>query len=167
MTGGTCVVLGPFGYNLGAGMTGGQAFVFDPDGLLSARLNAQLVEASKLDDPQAAELRFLLERHREFDRIGACSRDARRLGHDAQELLACRARRRGGPDRARQPERHRRRALRATTRARAAVAGRTRTRSRPDCGGARCVHPRSRGPARLYVVIAGGGGTVPWKAAIA
>ena len=66
MTGGTVVVLGPFGYNLGAGMTGGQAFVFDPDGLLSARLNPQLVEASKLDDPQAAELRFLLERHREL-----------------------------------------------------------------------------------------------------
>ncbi len=66
MTGGTCVILGPFGYNLGAGMTGGQAFVFDPDGLLSARLNPQLVEASKLDDPQSAELRFLLERHREL-----------------------------------------------------------------------------------------------------
>jgi glutamate synthase (ferredoxin) len=66
MTGGTCIVLGPFGYNLGAGMTGGQAFVFDPDGLLSARLNPQLVEASKLDDPQAAELRFLLDWHREL-----------------------------------------------------------------------------------------------------
>jgi glutamate synthase domain-containing protein 2/glutamate synthase domain-containing protein 1/glutamate synthase domain-containing protein 3 len=66
MTGGTCVILGPFGYNLGAGMTGGQAFVFDPDGLLAARLNPQLVEATKLDDPQAAELRFLLERHREL-----------------------------------------------------------------------------------------------------
>jgi glutamate synthase (ferredoxin) len=66
MTGGTCVILGPFGYNLGAGMTGGQAFVFDPEGLLSARLNPQLVEASKLDDPQSAELRFLLERHREL-----------------------------------------------------------------------------------------------------
>jgi len=66
MTGGTCAILGPFGYNLGAGMTGGQAFVFDPDGLLAARLNPQLVEATKLDDPQAAELRFLLERHREL-----------------------------------------------------------------------------------------------------
>jgi glutamate synthase domain-containing protein 3 len=66
MTGGTCVILGPFGYNLGAGMTGGQAFVFDPDGLLAARLNPQLVEAAKLDDPQAAELRFLLQRHREL-----------------------------------------------------------------------------------------------------
>ena len=70
MTGGTCVILGPFGYNLGAGMTGGQAFVFDPDGLLAARLNPQLVEAAKLDDPQAAELRFLLQRHRELTGSG-------------------------------------------------------------------------------------------------
>jgi glutamate synthase (ferredoxin) len=66
MTGGTCAILGPFGYNLGAGMTGGQAFVFDPDGMLAARLNPQLVEASKLDDPQSAELRFLLERHHDL-----------------------------------------------------------------------------------------------------
>jgi glutamate synthase (ferredoxin) len=78
MTGGTCVVLGPFGYNLGAGMTGGQAFVFDPDGLLSARLNPQLVEASKLDDPQSAELRFLLERHRD---LTGSSRAAEMLGN--------------------------------------------------------------------------------------
>jgi glutamate synthase (ferredoxin) len=67
MTGGTCVILGDFGYNLGAGMTGGQAFVYDPDGLLASRLNPQLVEASKVgDDAQAAELRFLVERHREL-----------------------------------------------------------------------------------------------------
>ncbi len=66
MTGGTCVILGTFGYNLGAGMTGGQALVFDPDGLLSSRLNSQLVDAAKLDDEQATELRFLLERHREL-----------------------------------------------------------------------------------------------------
>jgi glutamate synthase (ferredoxin) len=66
MTGGTCVILGSFGYNLGAGMTGGQAFVYDPDGLIAAHMNAQLVDAARLDDAQAAELRFLLERHREL-----------------------------------------------------------------------------------------------------
>ncbi len=67
MTGGVCVILGPFGYNLGAGMTGGQAFVYDPDGLLASRLNPQLVEAAKVcDDTEIAELRFLLERHREL-----------------------------------------------------------------------------------------------------
>jgi glutamate synthase domain-containing protein 3 len=66
MTGGTVVVLGVFGYNLGAGMTGGQAFVFDPDHLLVTRLNRQLVDATLLDDAQAADLRFLVECHREL-----------------------------------------------------------------------------------------------------
>jgi len=67
MTGGTCVILGPFGYNLGAGMTGGQAFVFDPDGLLTSRLNSQLVDAFSVgDDPSGVELRFLVDVHREL-----------------------------------------------------------------------------------------------------
>ena len=66
MTGGTVVILGPFGYNLGAGMTGGQAYVFDPEHELVGRMNRQLVDATRLDDAEAAELRFLVERHREL-----------------------------------------------------------------------------------------------------
>ena len=50
MTGGTVVILGPFGYNLGAGMTGGQAYVYDPEHELVARMNRQLVDATLLDD---------------------------------------------------------------------------------------------------------------------
>jgi glutamate synthase domain-containing protein 3 len=70
MTGGTVVILGPFGYNLGAGMTGGQAFVYDPDHLLVTRLNAQLVDATLLDDAKATELQFLVARHRELTGSG-------------------------------------------------------------------------------------------------
>jgi glutamate synthase (NADPH/NADH) large chain len=66
MTGGTVAILGPFGYNLGAGMTGGKAYVHDPDNLLATRLNRQLVDAALLDDEQAEELRFLVEVHREY-----------------------------------------------------------------------------------------------------
>jgi glutamate synthase (ferredoxin) len=66
MTGGTVVVLGPVGQNLGAGMTGGEAYVHDPDGVLSARLNSQLVESRRPNQAQAAELRFLVEQHREL-----------------------------------------------------------------------------------------------------
>ncbi|MCZ7525129.1 MAG: glutamate synthase-related protein [Acidimicrobiia bacterium] len=66
MTGGRVVILGSIGYNLGAGMTGGEAFVYDADGLLSARLNRQLVDATLLDEVQAGELRFLVEQHREL-----------------------------------------------------------------------------------------------------
>jgi glutamate synthase (ferredoxin) len=78
MTGGTVVILGPFGYNLGAGMTGGQAYVFDPDHQLVGRMNQQLVDAARLDDAQAAELRFLVERHRQVtgsDRAGSMLAD--------------------------------------------------------------------------------------------
>src|SRR5207302_4256944 len=49
MTGGTVVVLGPVGYNLGAGMTGGQAFIWDPLARLTTRLNQSLVEAARPD----------------------------------------------------------------------------------------------------------------------
>ncbi len=65
MTNGTVVVLGPFGRNLGAGMTGGEAFVHDPVGLLDLRLNGQLVVAEQLDESAAARLRVLIERHHE------------------------------------------------------------------------------------------------------
>ena len=66
MTGGLVVILGPVGYNLGAGMTGGQAFVWDPAGHLSSRLNTALVEAARPDDELVEVLRWRIERHAEF-----------------------------------------------------------------------------------------------------
>src|SRR2546428_654806 len=65
MTNGTVVILGPFGRNIGAGMTGGEAFVHDPTGVLDLRLNGQLVVAEQLDDAAADTLRALIERHGE------------------------------------------------------------------------------------------------------
>ncbi len=66
MTGGTVVVLGPVGYNMGAGMTGGQAFVWDPDATLTTRLNTALVEAARPASELLDELRWLVERHHEL-----------------------------------------------------------------------------------------------------
>jgi glutamate synthase (NADPH) large chain len=37
------VILGPFGRNLGAGMSGGLAYVFDPEGRLARRANHEMV----------------------------------------------------------------------------------------------------------------------------
>jgi glutamate synthase (NADPH/NADH) large chain/glutamate synthase (ferredoxin) len=48
MTGGTVVVLGTTGKNFGAGMTGGIAFVYDPEGKFLERYNNQLVGAERL-----------------------------------------------------------------------------------------------------------------------
>jgi glutamate synthase domain-containing protein 3 len=63
MTGGTVVILGEHGLNLGAGMSGGLVYVYDPVGRLRLRLNEQLIAAERLAAPQSDELRELLERH--------------------------------------------------------------------------------------------------------
>jgi glutamate synthase (ferredoxin) len=69
MTGGTLVVLGPVGHNLGAGMTGGEVFVYD-DGIgLPAMVNPELVDAHRLSGEhqllaeQVLRLRGLIEQH--------------------------------------------------------------------------------------------------------
>ena len=48
MTGGVVVVLGPTGRNFGAGMTGGRAYLYDPDGRAPRRVNAASVRAIAL-----------------------------------------------------------------------------------------------------------------------
>ncbi len=45
MTGGVAVILGRFGDNFGAGMTGGMAYLYDPDGEIDLRLNPETVIA--------------------------------------------------------------------------------------------------------------------------
>ncbi len=44
MTGGTVVVLGETGRNFAAGMSGGVAYIYDPDGLFAARCNTAMVD---------------------------------------------------------------------------------------------------------------------------
>jgi glutamate synthase (ferredoxin) len=61
MTNGTVVVLGEVGRNFGAGMSGGDAYVYDPAGELPMRLNEDLVVATRVGTD--SELRGLLERH--------------------------------------------------------------------------------------------------------
>jgi glutamate synthase (NADPH/NADH) large chain len=65
MTGGRVVVLGPTGRNFGAGMSGGIAYVWDPDGALPARLNPEMVDLEALDDDDRAWLRSIVARHGE------------------------------------------------------------------------------------------------------
>ena len=60
MTRGTVVVLGPHGRNLGAGMTGGEAFLLDADERL---VNHELVALVGLDEDDRQRLVGLLERH--------------------------------------------------------------------------------------------------------
>ena len=65
MTGGRVVVLGPTGRNFGAGMSGGIAYVYDPDGTFADRLNTEMVEVEPLDDLDVTWLRNTIYLHRE------------------------------------------------------------------------------------------------------
>lgn len=50
MTGGRVVILGETGRNFAAGMSGGIAYVHDPDGKLPANLNTEMVDIDEFDD---------------------------------------------------------------------------------------------------------------------
>ncbi len=66
MTGGKVVILGPTGRNFAAGMSGGMAFVYDPDGVLPDHLNAEMVELESLQGPGSEDaiwLRDMLQAH--------------------------------------------------------------------------------------------------------
>ena len=63
MTAGAVVILGSTGRNLGAGMSGGEAYVFDPDDALRDNLNPQLVAAFEPTHAQLDSLRRVIERH--------------------------------------------------------------------------------------------------------
>jgi glutamate synthase (ferredoxin) len=67
MTGGRVVIIGKTGRNFAAGMSGGIAYVYDPDGDFHIRCNKEMVDLEKLDDSEDIDLvRGLLERHREY-----------------------------------------------------------------------------------------------------
>jgi len=64
MTGGRVVVLGPTGRNFAAGMSGGVAYVLDENNEFGGRVNPQMVEIERVEDPQEAEeLRALIQKH--------------------------------------------------------------------------------------------------------
>jgi glutamate synthase (ferredoxin) len=64
MTGGRVVVLGPTGRNFGAGMSGGIAYVLDQDNVFLRKVNAQMVEVGRVEDPEEADaLKQLIQRH--------------------------------------------------------------------------------------------------------
>ena len=113
MTGGRVVVLGPTGRNFAAGMSGGMAWVLDPDGTFATRCNAEMVSIEPLADAgevtgedgaaEIAQLRNLVERHAAItgsERAAALLADwpaavrsfVRVIPHDYRRVLAAQAR---------------------------------------------------------------------------
>jgi glutamate synthase (NADPH/NADH) large chain len=63
MTGGRVVVLGKTGRNFAAGMSGGIAYVFDPEHSLERLCNRDMVELETITDEDKAEVRDMIEKH--------------------------------------------------------------------------------------------------------
>jgi len=64
MTGGTAVVLGDIGVNFAAGMTGGMAFVYDPEDVFKLKVNPDTVVWQRVDHPHwDSILKRLVEEH--------------------------------------------------------------------------------------------------------
>jgi glutamate synthase (NADPH/NADH) large chain len=67
MTGGRAVILGPTGRNFAAGMSGGVAYVYDPNDEFLQRCNLAMVELEKVVDAvDVNELKALIEEHRTY-----------------------------------------------------------------------------------------------------
>jgi glutamate synthase (NADPH/NADH) large chain len=63
MTGGKVVILGPTGRNFAAGMSGGVAYVYDPNGVLPDHLNPEMVELEEPDEGDFEWLHRMLTKH--------------------------------------------------------------------------------------------------------
>jgi glutamate synthase (ferredoxin) len=66
MTGGAVLILGDVGRNFGAGMTGGIAYVWDPEVKLKGRIAETAPDARRPTDRDAADITLLMEEHIEY-----------------------------------------------------------------------------------------------------
>lgn len=63
MTGGCVVVLGETGKNFAAGMSGGMAFIFDPENNFERNCNPQMIDLDQLETEDLATVRKLIRDH--------------------------------------------------------------------------------------------------------
>jgi glutamate synthase (NADPH/NADH) large chain len=63
MTGGRVIILGKTGRNFAAGMSGGIAYVFDPEHALERLCNKDMVDLENLEDDDKDEVKAMIERH--------------------------------------------------------------------------------------------------------
>ena len=120
MTGGRTVVLGPTGRNFGAGMSGGIAYVWNPEGTFGGLVNREMVDLDPLDDLDTSWLVTVIFRHqnetgsdvasrilsdwqysvhqfvkvmpRDYKRVLGAIRDAEEAGVDIDEAIMAAAR---------------------------------------------------------------------------
>ncbi len=66
MTGGRVAILGQTGRNFAAGMSGGIAWVYDPEGKLANNCNRGMVSLETIPEDEYGELKEMIDRHQRF-----------------------------------------------------------------------------------------------------
>ena len=66
MTGGRAVVLGEVGRNFGAGMSGGIAYIYNPNKTFEKMHNPVMIDLDPMDDEAQKELKEMLTKHSEY-----------------------------------------------------------------------------------------------------
>jgi glutamate synthase domain-containing protein 3 len=83
MTGGYAVILGPTGRNFAAGMSGGIAYVYDPDKKLLLNCNREMVDFDPLEDEDLSRIKKLIRNHMNYTN----SRVAKNMLNHFEEVI--------------------------------------------------------------------------------
>ncbi len=86
MTGGRAVILGPTGRNFAAGMSGGIAWVHDPNRALAENCNFEMVGLEPVDRDHRRELREMVARHARFTSSTVARRLLERWGEAVRQF---------------------------------------------------------------------------------
>ena len=66
MTGGRVVILGNIGRNFGAGMSGGIAYLYDPNNLAKAQCNLVMIDLDPMDEQDSKECQLMVSNHANY-----------------------------------------------------------------------------------------------------
>jgi glutamate synthase (NADPH/NADH) large chain len=83
MTGGYAVILGPTGRNFAAGMSGGIAYVYDPEKKLHLNCNREMVDFDPLEDEDLSRIKKLIRNHYKY----TSSKIAKNMLNNFQEIV--------------------------------------------------------------------------------
>ncbi|MEQ8496197.1 MAG: glutamate synthase large subunit, partial [Gammaproteobacteria bacterium] len=88
MTGGVVVIIGATGRNFAAGMSGGEAFIYDPDGVFPGRCNPEMVDLEALESEQDEEIvKRLLKNHVRYTQSTVAQRILERWGRNKSRFV--------------------------------------------------------------------------------
>jgi glutamate synthase (NADPH/NADH) large chain len=66
MTGGRAIILGEVGRNFGAGMSGGIAYIYNPNDTFKHKVNPSMLDLDPMDALAEAELKTYIQQHSEL-----------------------------------------------------------------------------------------------------